>query len=374
MITEFELPEEIKTETYDSILAKMLAAVPDKYDKTEASFIFDMIAPSALEAAELIQMWLPLAIKTNFHMWATGIWLDRHAHDCGLSRKPATCAYGDVHVTTTKSVKFAAGFVFSVPSENGEAAIDFETVTTTTITGSGTLRVKAVLPGLIGNVGADSIQIMKNPVGGVLTITNDATSGGVEAESDDDLRKRIDDFYAGRSSSFVGNAADYVRWSLQVAGVGYAHCIPCYAGANSVKIVIADNEGKPAVAERCAEVERYIFGTSHADLERLAPIGVTDYLVAPFNLYDITLSMNATLSVSADLVEKNIRDNFAVFFKDLCDDDLNFGVLRYVDVAAILARTDGLTDFNNLKINGTVGNISFSVDELPRLTTIRFES
>lgn len=371
-IVEFELPEEIKAQSYEAILAKMLAAVPDKYDKTEAGFVYDMIAPSALEAAELIQFWLPLALKTNFHMWATDSWLDLHASNCGLSRRPATPAYGDVHVTTTKAVKFPAGFIFSVPSEDGNPAIDFEVTTTATIDGTGTLRVKSVDVGTVGNVGADSIAIMKNPVGGVTSITNSALSGGSPAESDTSLRKRIDAFYAGQSSSFVGNVADYVRWSLQVPGVGYAHVIPTFNGPNSVKILLADFDGLPVVDEVCAAVEKYIFGTGHDDLERLAPIGVTDYLVVPFALANISISMNATLSMTATVVEKNVRAAMSEFFKDLCDDNLNYGTLKYNDVVAVLSRVDGLDDFNNLRVNGGVGNITFSAEQLPNLTTVTF--
>jgi len=372
VIKDFELPAEIAAQTYESILAKMLAAVPDKYDKTEAGFVYDMIAPSALEAAEMIQFWLPLALKTNFHMWASDEWLDLHASNCGLSRRPATPSYGDVQVVTTKAVKFPAGFIFSVPSEDGNPAIDFEVTQTVTINGAGTCRVKSVDTGSAQNIGADSIAIMKNPVGGVVSITNTALTGGSPAESDTSLRKRIDDFYAGQSSSFVGNCADYRRWALSVPGVGFCHVIPTYNGANSVKILLADFDGLPAADEVCAAVKKYIFGTSHDDIERLAPIGVTNYAVTSFRTHDISISMSATLSLPADVVKKNIRDNIAQFFKDHCDETLTYETLRYVDFAAVLSRTAGLEDFSNLRINGGVGNIIITEEELPSLTTITF--
>ena len=71
-VTEFELPNELQGVTFESILADMLGEVPNKYDKIEGGFVYDMIAPSALEAAELIQFWLALGLKMNFHMWASG--------------------------------------------------------------------------------------------------------------------------------------------------------------------------------------------------------------------------------------------------------------------------------------------------------------
>lgn len=383
-VTEFELPPELKGVTYESILADMLGEVPDKYDKIEGGFVYDMIAPSALEAAELIQFWLALGLKMNFHMWATGKWLDYHAADCGLERRASTPAYGELKIVTEKAVTFPAGFVFSVPSENGSAAIDFETLEETSINGVGTVEVKAVLGGKIGNVAADSITIMKTPLKNVSSITNEAAlMGGTEAESDDSLRQRIDDFYAGLSSSFVGNNSDYRRWALSVPGVGYAHVAPCYDGANTVKIVLADLNGDPAIQKICDNVEKYIFGgkytdsSSHTSLERLAPIGLVKWEVVPFSTIAINLSMEATLSESESVVKNFIAEALKEYFKTLADDELNYGVLKYVQVSAILSKVSGLDDFKHLRIakkNQTLAldNINFEANELPVVGTITF--
>ena len=251
-LVEFELPDELKgAVSAEEINQTMLAGIKG-YDTTEGGFIWDMTMPTALEKAELLQFWLPLALKTMNHMWAKGRWLDYHAHDAGgLVRKGATYAYGDVIVTTTKAVTFLVGFVFSVPSENSSPAIDFETVEAASIDSAGelTIRVKAVEAGTGSNVAANTITIMKNPIKGVASITNTAVTDGTAAESDDSLRQRIDDYYAGRDTSFVGNRADYERWANSVDGVGFSHCIPTFDGANSVKIVIWDGNGEPTNQE-----------------------------------------------------------------------------------------------------------------------------
>lgn len=383
-MTEFELPEELQGVTYESILADMLGKVPDRYDKIEGGFVHDMIAPSALEAAELIQFWLALGLKMNFHMWATGKWLDYHAADCGLTRRPATPAYGELSIETAKAVTFPAGFVFSVPSKNDKAAIDFEVLEETSINGTGTVEIKAVIAGRSGNVAANSIEIMKTPLDNVLSITNpQALYGGTEAESDESLRQRIDDFYAGLTSSFVGNNSDYRRWALSVPGVGYAHVAPCYAGANTVKIVLADLNGNPAIEKICEAVENKIFGgkytdaASHKSLERLAPIGLVKWEVVPFSTIEINISMEATLSESASVVKNFIAEALKEYFKTLADDELNYGVLKYVQVSAILSKVSGLDDFKHLRIakkNQTLAldNITFEANELPIVGTITF--
>lgn len=422
-IIKFELPEEFEGITYESILARMLARVPDRYDKTEGGFVYDMIAPTALEVAELIQFWLALGIKTNFHMWARGKWLDYHAHDCGLTRHAATHAYTDVTVETNGAAKFPAGFIFSVPSDDNNPAIDFEVTETHSFTEAGTytMQVRAVDAGTIGNVAAGSIVIMKNPIKPVTSITNlEASTGGVEAESDDSLRQRIDDFYAGHGASYVGNKGDYERWAREIDGVGYAHCIPCapmwssffkvrdasdnpvqgtlelragdspneikivdisstdenphtltgelaYNGVNSVRLVIADGNGDPANEVLLKQVEEYIFGTGHNDSKRLAPIGVAKYEVVAPALAMLSLELDVQYSTGAtkSKVRSRIVKVMMNFIQSLSDDDNFYGEIKYSKVSALMSGVAGIEDFRNLKLNGGTINVTFLQDEVP---------
>ena len=368
-LVEFELPAELRNVSADEFCRQMLARIPKEIDSTEGSFAFDMLKSPALLADELVQFWLVLGLRNSFHMWATGRWLDYCAADCGLIRRAATFAYGDVHVVADPFLTFESGFVFSVPSENGTPAVDFETLEDSIVPESGelTIRVKSVLSGKIGNVRADTITIMKNPVDNVYSITNTATSGGTEIESDVSLRARIDDYYAGRQASYVGNKKDYVRWAKSVDGVGFAHCIPLYFGANSVKLVIADANGQPATQEILNAVERFIFGTDHDDLERLAPIGVTKWEVAAPNLnyVDYSLDVKIDSDFTLEVVEENIRRKLDAFYMTLADSENRFGTLRYVKVSELILNTAGILDFKHLRINGNLNNVDFDEDELP---------
>ena len=386
-IVEFELPDELKTGvSTEEIIQAMLARI-DGYDTTEGGFIYDMVAPTALEKAELLEFWLPLALMTMSHIWATGRWLDYHAADAGnMVRKGKTYGYGDVIVTTTEAVTFPKGFIFSVPSENSSPAIDFETVEAASINAAGTLtiRVKAVEAGINSNVAEDTITIMKNPIVGVESITNTAITGGTEAESDDSLRQRIDDYYAGRSASFVGNRADYERWAKAVDGVGTAHCIPTFDGANSVKIVVCDANGDPANPEILKAVYDYIFGKGktelerHADLDRLAPIGSRGVLraevVAPTEI-NVRVSIKAKLAedMPATVVKPLMVKALKNLFKSLADKENVYGVLKYVDVSEAINNVNGIEDFRRLRINGSLNNVIFAEDEMPTIDEDKIE-
>ena len=241
-------------------------------------------------------------------------------------------------------------------------------------------------------------------------------TGGTAAESDDSLRQRIDDYYAGRGASFVGSKADYQRWSREVAGVGFAHCIPNffkrwllelavtdadgnpikgnlqliagdapnelkivadagtiltgeleYTGKNSLKLVVTDSNGDPANNEILNAVETHIFGTGHEDLARLAPIGVSKWEVAAPTLVLVNYSLHAKLAdgATADGVKVLIADALKEFYMTLVDDERYFIPLKYVQVSAVLAKVEGLDDFKHLRINGSLDNVIFAEDEYP---------
>ena len=369
-LVKFELPDWLKNISAEEINQKMLDNIELDVDKTEGGFVFDMTKPTALEKAELLEYWLPLALQANFHMWAKGIWLDYHAEDCGLSRRPATYAYGDLTVEGIAGTIIPKDFVFSVPSENGVAAIDFLTLEEITIPEEGTVtfRVQAVESGTNSNVAQDTIQIMKNPIKGITGITNpNNLTGGTVAESDDSLRQRIDDLFAGRADSYVGNKADYERWAKEVAGVGFAHCIPVYAGANTVKVVIMDSNGEPANQEICKAVELHIFGTGRDDINRLAPIGIVQYEVSPPILTEISYSFDLKLkeNFTVEIVQKNFREALRSYYGELVESDGSVEPVVYVHVSAILSKVTGVADFKHLRINGKIGNVIFEEDEFP---------
>ena len=377
-LVKFELPDWLKNVSADEINQKMLDNIELDVDKTEGGFVFDMTKPTALEKAELLEYWLPLALQANFHMWAKGIWLDYHAEDCGLSRRPATYAYGNLTVEGIAGTIIPKDFVFSVPSENGVAAIDFLTLEEIKIPGEGivTFRVQAVESGTNSNVAQDSISIMKNPIKGIISISNpENLTGGTAAESDDSLRQRIDDLFAGRGDSYVGNKADYERWAKEVAGVGLAHCIPVYAGANMVKIVIMDSNGEPANQEICKAVELHIFGTGRDDINRLAPIGIVQYEVSPPTLLQIHYSFDLKLekNYTAEYVIQSFRNALREYYGTLLDTEGQAEPVNYVRTSAILSKISEVADFKHFRLNGKVANVILSEDEFPYTGNITAE-
>ena len=375
-IVEFEAPSWMDGVSAKSIEQNMMSNLPADIDKTEGGWAWDLTYPTALEKAELLQFYLIRTLQIMHPMWADGRWLDYHATENGLERKPATYSYGTVTVTGTVGLSIDAGFLFAVPSDNGVAAIEFKTLAAAVIGSDGTvsINVQAVESGPGSNVGADTITIMSSPLSGIKKVTNaSAITGGVIEETDDELRERIDELLAGNGDSYVGNNADYVRWAKEVAGVGYAHTIPEYHGPNSVKVIVVDSNGDPANDQIVKNVFTHIFGTNRKDQARLAPVGLIDFTVsapAAVNIayaFKLKLSSNSTSDSVVSLFKTALTKYYEKVSKAADDEDK---VIKYVMVASLLANITGVEDFKDFTMNGLESNVTCTEEEYPVTTSV----
>lgn len=369
-LIEFELPSFLRGTTARSIEQNMLKNLPADLDKTEGGFVWDLTYPTALEKAELIQYYMVVLLKIMFPMWAEGKWLDLHARECGLERRAANAAYGYIHIEGAKGLVIPSGFKVAVPSTNGSEAITYHTLSEIVLSdmGKADVAIQADETGAKGNVDAGTVSIMVSPMSGITRINNDnEITGGAEAEDDESLRQRVDDYNAGRGDSYVGNNADYVRWAKEVPGVGYAHTIPEYNGPNSVKVIVVDVDGKPANEQIVKAVKLHIFGENRKDIKRLAPVGVVDYVVTPPvpKYVDISFKLKLKEYSTEDKVISDFKQILSEYYASIVNSDTSVNPVKYVHVAALLEEINGVDDFKELMINGGITNISFSEEEYP---------
>lgn len=372
-LVEFMPPEFLQEQSAAVIQNRMMQALPPDIDDTEGGFVWDLTYPTALEKAEILQYHLIQTLKIMHPMWATGRWLDYHARREGLTRKPANKAYGVVTVTGSAGKVIPAGFVFSVPADGGVAAVDFETLADAEIPNAGVVEiaVQAVVAGKGGNVAADTVTIMREPMKGISKITNvEPITGGAEAESDDSLRQRIDALLDGKGDSYVGNDADYIRWAREVPGVGNAYIIPEWAGAGTVKIVLVDEAGLPANVQILQAVYDHIMSPGNR-IERLAPIEASVTVVAPV---PITVNYHCKLKLEpgtnlAPVIKRYKELLLQYYARDAAED----GEVKYVKVAAILSDMAGVSDFQDFVINGGTENIPVAKDEFPVTGVVEVE-
>lgn len=366
----FVPPPWLADQDTDSIHARMMANLPNDIDDTEGGFPWDFTRPTALEKAELLEFQMVENIRAMFYQFAGGIYLDYHAEAAGLVRKPPVCATGTVKVTGTPGTDIPEGFLFAVPADGDIPAIPFAALESATILDDGAVEipVQAVDAGIVGNVKAGTIVIMASrTLTGIESIVNEeAASGGAETENDEELRARIAEVYMSKGASFIGCDADYVRWAMEVETVGAAIVEPEWDGPGTVAVVVVDRTGFPADQTILDAVYEHIISPNDR-LKRLAPIGATLTVKAPVILtVDVACRLTLEIDAAYSVVYESLRKNIMAYFLTASSS----GVVRYAEIGSIIIQTEGVEDYEELRLNGTAANITFTYEQFPVLGTL----
>ena len=174
---------------------------------------------------------LPNTAETN--------WLRKHAFMWGVIPKASTFAVGNVTFTGVNTTVIPKGTLL----QNDEGS-EYETSTILEITGGiVTVNIKAVAPGEDSNFYKPSplfvLQlVLTSPISGINpdVIVNGEITGGLDEETDEDLRVRILERIQFQPAGGAKN--DYIRWAKKVDGVSKVWAFGNYYGAGSVAVII----------------------------------------------------------------------------------------------------------------------------------------
>lgn len=204
--------------TLQDIIADMEAEAKVQFgndvDLTSTSPLKKFIQVIAAEQARLWQV-LETVYYSGYLDFAVGQSLDNLVTLLGFVRRAAIKATGQVTFYGLDGTQIPANTEIQT---SGDSPIVFVTDSPVTISGgSATVNITAKVAGSNGNVAANTITVLTNPIAGVTSVTNQsATTGGRDAESDEEFRNRVK-----QSLSSAGAATlDAIRAGvLQVTGV-----------------------------------------------------------------------------------------------------------------------------------------------------------
>lgn len=254
--------------------------------------------------------WLSLQI---FVYTAEKEWLDRHGDiwlvnaDGSTGRKAPGLASGTVTFEGTPGISVPEGT--EIIAANG---VSYETLEEITLgDGPTEVAVRALNEGEAGNLEAGTLIAIAIPLSGVnSSATVVDLRGGIEEESDDDLRARI--LFRIQKPPQGGDADDYVYWATRVPAVTRAWSAPREMGMGTITLrfmcdgLRADNDGFP-IDDDIDVVTDY--------LDTVRPVAIRDFFVeAPvpepinFSVHlvkdSMTLRANVEDSVHAMLHER----------------------------------------------------------------------
>lgn len=289
-----------KEKTVDTIYKEMVSTFGEASGYLPSASC-DLAARLYASAAQIQGLYLQAQwlLDQSFPQTAKGEYLERHAQLRGISRGIATCATGTLRFGLTSSISsdltVRSGTVCMT-----DTGIRFAT-TDHAVLQAGQLYVDvpavALEPGKAGNVAANTVTIMAAMPVGVKACTNpEAFSGGDDAESDEDLRRRLLDSYLRLPNG--ANAAYYEQTALSRTGVAAAVAVGRPRGVGSVDLYIATDKGIPDEV-LLAEVNEY--------LQEKREISVDLQVLAPtMHAIDISVSVQPAAGFTFDDVQEDV--------------------------------------------------------------------
>lgn len=264
--------------TVDEIYQDMLTAYEERagYVPEEGCELSIRLyaAAAQIQALSIQSQWV---LAQSFPQTAEGEYLDHHAVVCGLSRIPAATAAGTLRFLVESASPseriIEAGTVCMTA-----AGVRFVT-TEDAILEAGALfadaAAEAVESGSAGNAAAGTVTVMTACPVGITGCTNPVMfSGGVDAESDETLRKRVLESYQRLPNG--ANAAWYEATALGCEGAAAAVAVGRARGIGTVDVYVASAAGVPD--EALLEAVRAVLEVNReiaVDVEVKAPATVT---------------------------------------------------------------------------------------------------
>jgi uncharacterized phage protein gp47/JayE len=351
-------------QTYEAILNRMLARVPDSLDKRPGSVIYDALAPAA---AELAQLYAELDINYNlsFADTASGDYLTRRAAEFGVNRKSATKARreGRFYATGDVPLDIPIGSRFSIEGVN-------YAVVSRIATGVYTLECETA--GTVGNQHFGALLpityitgLSKAELGVVLV-------PGEDEEDDETLRQRY--FEEISRPAFGGNVADYKQKIGAIDGVGGVKVFPTWQGGGTVKCtIIASDWGVPS-QQLVDEVQNIIDppGSSGQGIGT-APIGHQVTIAGVQSVaIDVTTTVTLADGVTVGQVQGPIAEVIDAYLLGLRKEWANQAqlVVRVALIEAAILGVPGVIDVADTKLNGTAANVLLGEEEIPELGTV----
>ena len=277
---------DLPTRTLTDIVRDMSAAIT-----ASAGRLIDLsvgsVLRSIIEANAAVVLWVQwlilLTLQTTRAATSTGTDLDSWMADFSLLRLPAIAASGTATFsryyasataivpagTIVKTQDGAVSFVVTADPTN-PAWLSAVTAYSLAIgVSSIDLPITASVPGLAGNVLANTITLLASAVPGIDFINNaNVTSGGADPETDAAFRIRFTNFFAARSRATV----DAIEYAISLVGAGLSYAIQENVDASgnpdlgNMLIIVDDGTGS---------LSDTLFNSLSVAISAVRPIGTT---------------------------------------------------------------------------------------------------
>lgn len=370
--------------TFEYLMERALARVPDTIDKREGSIIYDALAPACYELSEYY-MALRRILQDTYVATASGQYLDLRVAEQGISRFQATYAVkkGEFTDTSDNPAMIPIGSRFSTISDhmpiNYIVTEVYKDEFGEPVPGTYLLRCEEL--GSKGDSYSGNLIPIDNIPNLKTAILTDLIVPAQEVEDDEDLRIRY--FAKVNEKAFGGNVAQYKSEIKNIDGVGDVQIYPVWNGGGTVKCSVIDSNYNKLSPEFVNIIQNIIDpensnGDNGLGLG-IAPIGHKVTITTPTEKVinveaDVVLTNRFTLAQIKPLIESAINEYLLELRKQWgIEDELNnYSLAVYLSrISAAILSVTGVANVTNVKLNDDTQDIiltqNSSLQELPIL-------
>lgn len=291
-----------------------------------------------------------------FPQTAQGEYLDKHAQLRGLERRVAVAAEGILRFETDQApstdLTIPVGTVCMTAG-----LVRFETTQEAVLQAGETMvetTAAAVEPGASGNVAAGTIRAMAVAPVGVSRCTNpEGFSGGLDEESDQELRERVLETFQRMPNG--ANAAFYEQSAMSFPQVAAAAVVSRPRGVGSVDVVVSTAAGVPD-SELLEQLQAYF--------EERREIAVDVLVRAPeVQDVDVTIQIQTTANRDGEAVRQAVEQAVRSWFDGR---QLGQSILR-ARLGQMIFDVDGV---ENYVLTAPAADVAVESDVLPMLKTL----
>lgn len=384
------VPVFLQTDT--EITDFLLSQIPDTWRKEVGDFPYDMIKPDVAQIMQL-EISQDRILQNAFPQYCEDERMDEHMAIRGLTRIEATANKRVLSIVADPGVRIPQGYTFTsvVTDEDGnpiEFTADKETIFLSEEAVD--VRVTCNLTGSEGNLATGSEFILQPPIAGVASITDMGTVVmAAERESLDEAWTRILD--KAENPDTGGNVHDYERWVVDGfykeygVKVGKVLVDMCwnkdngYDGRGTVRIIVVDDEYGPLDDSIVSDIKEYLdpkayegygYGKAPGGAVVTVITGTSYYIDISASVeYEKNVDRSAVLQQFTELVTDYVKSR--VFNRN--EDTKELSPVVYKKIAAILGTLSGVSNYDNLTVNGGTEDIKLEPYEIPTVRKVELK-
>lgn len=343
-------------ETFEKIRNRMLNNISNPVDKREGSIVYDTVAPTA---AEIAQLYIEddYILTETYADTASRAGLVKRCKERGITPYSATQAvYLGLFTPTSLTIPLNSRFV----------ANDLTYYVSEKIA-DGQYKLICETAGIVGNSYTGNIIPLDYIQGLESARITEIIIPARDIEETEALRKRYNDSFNNRA--YGGNIADYKAKCAEIGMTGGVKVIPCWNGGGTVKLICINTEYNSPSSALLNELKEIIDPVEfEGQGYGVAPIG---HIVTVVGVNSVSINITADIEYSSGITFNDLYPSLKAVIKDYLYNlryswaDSDSIIIRLAQIETLLFSVTGVNDISNITINGESENLTLSSNQIP---------